>query len=109
MFTPGECAGYCGAFFCGSSSCDDATNPCPRGYQCYQLVATSDVSCTRGGGQCPASSSCSADAPGENQESGFCACGADVGCPLGTTCQNGGCLQGSTCGPAEGLLCSDLL
>lgn len=106
---PGECSPYCGDFFCGSTDCDDAANPCPRGYSCYLLVSTSDVSCTRGGGECPGASTCSADLPGENQQTGFCSCGADVGCPAGRDCVNGGCLIGSTCGPQDGLLCQDVL
>lgn len=109
FLTPGACSGYCGDFFCGSSSCDDATDPCPRGYGCYTLVSVSDVSCTRGGGECPSSSSCSADASGENQVSGYCACGPDVGCPAGTDCVDGGCVTGTTCGPQDGLLCADVL
>jgi hypothetical protein len=107
-FFPGTCTAYCGDFFCGSTDCNDQTNPCPRGYSCFTLVVTSDVSCTRAGGECPADSFCSADAPGENQESGFCACGPSVSCPLGTECVDGGCLIGSTCAPASGLLCEDL-
>lgn len=109
FLTPGACSGYCGDFFCGSSSCDDATDPCPRGYSCYTLVSVSDISCTRGGGECPSSSSCSADAPGENQVSGYCACGPDVGCPGLTECVDGGCVTGTTCGPQDGLLCADVL
>ncbi len=112
LFTPGECTGHCGDFFCGNGSCDDTTNPCPRGYSCFTLIVVSKNTCTRGGGQCGAGSLCSADAAGELNENGSCSCLSDADCPIGVTCvnpgPNGACVQGSTCGPSSGLQCSDL-
>jgi hypothetical protein len=107
-----ECSGHCGAFFCGNESCDDVSNPCPRGYSCFQVVRVSNNLCTKNGGECSAGATCSADAEGENQNNGSCSCLSDGDCPIGLTCVNpgpgGACIDGSTCAPASGLTCEDL-
>ena len=112
FFTPGSCSGHCGDFFCGNSQCDDASDPCPRGYNCFSLILVSNHLCTRGGGECGAGSACSADAPGELNENGACSCLSDGDCPPGVTCVNpgvnGACVEGNTCAPASGLTCEDL-
>lgn len=101
----------CQGAFCGASDCSE-TNPCPRGYACGKLQAVSGTQCTLGGaaGQCGSNRACVGG--GENGEVGFCSCAADADCPLGTACENpgpnGACIVGTTCAPADGLLCEDL-
>lgn len=108
----GNCSGHCGDFFCGNDSCDDATDPCPRGYSCFQVIGVSNNLCTKNGGECAAGATCSADRAGENNENGSCSCLSDGDCPIGLTCSNpgpnGACIQGSTCAPQDGLVCEDL-
>lgn len=112
-FFGGRCSGHCGDFFCGNDACDDATDPCPRGYSCSQLIYVSNDVCTPGGGECRAGSRCSADGGSENVLNGYCSCLNDGDCPAGLTCSNpgpaGACIGGSTCGPSDGLLCGDLV
>src|SRR5690606_2275193 len=100
LFSAGTCAtGYCQRTFCGSDSCDDTTNPCPRGYSCYRLITVSGNVCTLGDNTCQGGRTCQVG--GENTVSGYCSCIADEDCPDGLTCDNPGpngvCLQGSTC------------
>lgn len=107
----GRCSpGYCQRTFCGSSSCDDETDPCPKGYSCYRLITVTGEPCTAGGGQCQGGRACQVG--GENEVSGFCSCIDDGDCPIGTVCTdpgpNGTCITGTTCGPQQGLLCEDL-
>jgi hypothetical protein len=113
---PGTCSNKaCRGYFCGANDCDEVTNPCPRGYQCYTLQIVSNNQCTPGSGtsECGAPRSCSGQ--GENERVGFCSCASDSDCPAGSgaTCQNpgptGACVIGKTCAPADGLLCEDLL
>ncbi|MBM4281871.1 MAG: hypothetical protein FJ137_14320 [Deltaproteobacteria bacterium] len=112
---PGTCSNrVCKGYFCGANGCDDATNPCPRGYRCYTLQIVSNNQCTPGSGssQCGAPRFCNGG--GENEQIGFCSCASDSDCPAGSgaTCQapgpNGACVIGTTCGPADGLVCEDL-
>lgn len=112
---PGECSGgQCADFFCGSSSCDDANDPCPRGYDCNVLIAVSGTSCTPGSGsaECPSADSVCLGG-GENEEQGFCSCTSSADCPPGGECTNPGangvCVIGATCAPQDGLLCEDVL
>jgi hypothetical protein len=116
IFTPGTCSNRtCQAFFCGASGCD-ASNPCPRGYACNSLVTVGEERCTIGSGstECGAPRSCLGG--GETGNLGFCSCASDNDCPnfngRPTTCVNpgpsGACLIGTTCAPADGLLCEDL-
>lgn len=111
-FFGGTCSGHCGDFFCGNASCDDASNPCPRGYTCFKLIGVSNNLCTRGGNQCAAGATCSADLAGENNENGSCSCLSNGDCPIGLTCSDpgpaGACIQGSTCAPSDGLTCDAL-
>lgn len=109
----GECSqGTCTRTFCGNASCNDQNDLCPKGYNCSQLITVDPrQSCTVGDNTCQGGRQCSAG--GENNVAGFCSCLTDADCPDGTTCVNGGpngfCLQGTTCGPANGLLCEDVL
>lgn len=112
---PGTCSNkVCKGYFCGANGCDDDTNPCPRGYKCYTLQIVSNNQCTPGSGsaECGAPRACNGG--GENEQIGFCSCASDSDCPLGSgaTCQNpgpqGACVIGTTCGPADGLVCGDL-
>jgi hypothetical protein len=105
--------GECKNFFCGSSSCDD-DNPCPRGYSCRLLISVSGTSCTpdSGSSECGGTSVCLGG--GENAQAGYCSCTSDPDCPaFGSVCTdpgpNGVCVIGSTCAPADGLLCADVL
>jgi hypothetical protein len=101
----------CRGAFCGSSGCSES-NPCPRGYACNTLIAVSGTPCTIGGAadQCGANRACLGG--GENEVVGFCSCASDGDCPIGTACENPGvnglCITGTTCAPADGLLCEDL-
>jgi hypothetical protein len=111
---PGECSqGTCAGFFCGSSSCNDTDDPCPRGYDCNVLIAVSGTACTPGSGtaECGGESVCLGG--GENEEQGFCSCTSNADCPPGGECTdpgpNGVCVIGATCAPADGLLCQDVL
>jgi hypothetical protein len=112
---PGFCVTkVCKGYYCGANDCDDDSNPCPRGYQCYTLQVVSNNQCTLGSGssECGAPRNCNGG--GENGQVGYCSCAADADCPLGSgaTCQNpgpnGACVIGSTCAPADGLLCEDV-
>lgn len=110
-FLPGTCSpGFCTRTFCGSDSCDDETDPCPRGYNCFQLITVTGTPCTLGDNTCQGGRSCRAG--GENNVAGFCSCVDNSDCPIGTECVNPGpggfCLQGTTCGPSPGLLCEVL-
>jgi hypothetical protein len=113
---PGTCSNrVCKGYFCGANDCDDVSAPCPRGFQCYTLQIVSNNQCTPGSGstECGAPRACNGG--GENEQIGFCSCASDEDCPLGSgaTCQNpgpqGACVIGSTCAPADGLVCGDLL
>lgn len=116
IFLPGECSsGRCGRNFCGSLDCDNETDPCPRGYNCFELTIVSGDPCTVGDNTCQGGRGCSAG--GENQVTGYCSCLNNDDCnaqnPLGNLeCinpgPNGYCRQGRTCGPSSGLRCSNL-
>lgn len=110
-FSPGQCSrSYCQRTFCGSDSCDDTTNPCPKGYSCYRLITVSGQPCTLDNDTCQGGRTCQAG--GENSVTGYCSCIADSDCQPGLTCDNPGpngvCIQGTVCGPSSGLLCEDL-
>jgi hypothetical protein len=115
IFVPGTCSNKtCQDFFCGSSGCSES-NPCPRGYNCNSLQVVTDRRCTLGSGsaECGAPRSCVGG--GETGNVGICSCASDADCPVfngrQTTCvnpgPNGACLIGTTCAPADGLLCED--
>jgi hypothetical protein len=115
FFGVGTCSQkVCQGGFCGGTGCDDATNPCPRGYFCAVLQVVSSNSCTLGSGssQCGAPRNCNGG--GENGAVGFCSCSVDSDCPAGAGAScvnpgpNGSCVIGTTCAPADGLLCEDL-
>lgn len=115
FFGVGTCSQkICQGGFCGASDCDDATNPCPRGYGCFTLQVVSSSQCTLGSGstQCGAPRNCNGG--GENGAVGFCSCSLDSDCPAGAgaSCVNpgpsGSCVIGTTCAPNDGLLCEDL-
>jgi hypothetical protein len=116
FFTPptlGRCStGFCRAEFCGTDTCNDNSDPCPRGYECNEIRTVSKA-CTRGGGECDGTEFCSADAGGENNNAGFCSCDADSDCGDGSACVDPGprgrCVIGTSCGPTDGLLCRNLL
>jgi hypothetical protein len=102
--------GQCGKNFCGTTSCDDDTNPCPRGYSCFRLITVTGQSCQLGDNTCQGGRVCQVG--GENEVAGFCSCIEDADCGFGNTCDNpgpfGACVTGTTCGPQQGLLCEDL-
>ena len=110
-----ECSGggTCGGHFCGSSSCDDVSNPCPRGYECSQLRIVSPTTCSSNS-DCAGDRACQGG--GENNNRGYCSCITDSDCSSlsfpDATCVNpgpeGACIVGTTCGPASGLTCDDL-
>lgn len=105
----------CQGGFCGGTGCDDVSNPCPRGYGCFVLQVVSNNQCTLGSGssECGAPRNCNGG--GENGAVGFCSCADDSDCPAAAsaTCvapgPTGSCVIGTTCAPADGLLCEDLL
>ncbi len=111
----GTCStSICQGFFCGSENCSEQ-NPCPRGYACNQLQLVSGVQCTLGNNAtCGANRACRGG--GELGSVGFCSCASNADCPRfngeQTTCanpgENGACIIGTICGPADGLLCEDL-
>jgi hypothetical protein len=115
LFIPGQCNNReCRGYYCGASSCSD-TDPCPLGYGCSQLRLVSNQSCDlTNPNSCGANRACQGG--GENGNLGFCSCAADADCPDNNgpvTCVNpgpqGACIIGTTCGPADGLLCEQLL
>ncbi len=115
FFGIGTCSQkICQGGFCGGTGCDDVSNPCPRGYFCAVLQVVSNNQCTLGSGssECGAPRNCNGG--GENGAVGFCSCAQDSDCPAGAnaSCVNpgpfGSCVIGTTCAPADGLLCEDL-
>lgn len=107
----------CQGAFCGASGCDDQ-NPCPRGYTCGQLQVVSGTQCTLGAANQCGGGGRACNGGGENGAVGFCSCAVDSDCPSSgfggdaTVCANpgpnGACIIGTTCAPADGLLCEDL-
>ena len=105
--------GKCGGHFCGASSCNDDTNPCPRGYACNELSLVSGITCASDS-ECEGNRACQGG--GENNNRGYCSCISDSDCYSAdypqATCVNPGpagrCIIGTTCGPADGLTCDDL-
>lgn len=112
----GTCStNICQGFFCGASGCSD-DNPCPRGYACNSLQIVSGVQCTLGNdAACGPNRACQGG--GELGSVGFCSCASTADCPDSIQFPdmecvnpgpNGACVVGTTCGPADGLLCEDL-
>ena len=112
----GSCStSICQGFFCGASGCSE-NNPCPRGYECNSLQIVSGVQCTLGApNTCGANRGCRGG--GELGSVGFCSCASTEDCPVSFNFPdmecvnpgaNGACVIGTTCGPADGLLCEDL-
>ena len=106
----------CQGAFCGSATACDPAEPgaeaCPAGYECNVLINVGGLpQCTVGSGTAECSNGGVCVGGGENGALGFCACTSDNDCGFagGGRCVNGGCIIGSTCGPQDGLLCSDLL
>lgn len=107
----GRCAlGVCGTRSCASKGCAPLGGelpgyPCPRGYECTDIVARPNT------GACTQDSQCSSGQCRRLNEASdlmLCACAGDADCPTGSTCQNGGCLQYRACLPSVGLSCGDL-
>ncbi|MCP4503788.1 MAG: hypothetical protein GY822_28005 [Deltaproteobacteria bacterium] len=102
--------GYCTRLFCGNTSCDEETDPCPRGYQCNIISDVGGTPCTPDNNTCGDGRGCSAS--GEGVNSGYCSCLDTADCPQGTECVNpginGSCVRGSSCGPVQGLTCWDM-
>jgi len=107
---PFAATGFCVRLFCGTDQCDDATDPCPRGYTCNVINTVTGTPCTPENDTCTDGRACSFG--GEGVEQGYCSCIADTDCPNGNTCvdpgPNGRCISGSSCGPVQGLTCQDL-